>query len=71
MNSLPRALLCLSSLVSAALAQDPRPSVPALPIATAPKPAAAGQGPVYDDKADARQDLGQALVRAKKDNKRV
>lgn len=54
----------------ALLAQDPTP--PAAPTAPATKVAAKKQEtPVYDEKADAREQVKQALAKAKKENQRV
>ena len=56
----------------ALLAQDPAPATPPAPTAPATKVAAKKQEtPVYDEKADARQQVAQALAKAKKENQRV
>lgn len=55
-------------------AQEPRPATaPAKPIATTPAaaPAKPEKKPVYDEAADARQDVAAAIARARRDNKRV
>lgn len=56
----------------ALLAQDPAPATPPAPTAPATKVAAKKQEtPVYDEKADARQQVAAALAKAKKENQRV
>ncbi len=63
----------MSSMLASAQDPAPPPPVPAAPVAApaaavAAKPAAAA---VYDETADARQQLAAALAKAKQDNQRV
>lgn len=65
MAILARVLVCSALFVSAGLCQD---------LQSASRPASAKKAarpPVYDEKADGKQQLAAALVKAKKDHKRV
>ncbi len=75
MKATAAALLAALLLTGAAAAQN-EPLTPALPLTPAAgqpadKPAKADKKPVYDENADAKQQIGAALAKAKKDNRRV
>lgn len=76
MISLARSFVCSTLFASALLAQDPTPATPVAPAtpatANAPaKPSKKAEAPVYDEKADARQQVADAIAKAKKENQRV
>lgn len=72
MIRLVRSFAWSALLAPALLAQDPAPATP--PAATAPATKAAAKkqdAKVYDETADARQQIATALAKAKKENQRV
>jgi len=72
MNRLVRSFAIGALLAPALLAQDPTPTTPPAATAPATKVAAKKQeAQVYDEKADARQQIATALAKAKKENQRV
>lgn len=68
-TSLP-SIIAASGLASFALAQEPK-GVPVAPIQAQPTQTQPAKTPLYDEKADAKQQLAAALKQAKKENRRV